>query len=168
MPEPQSFLEYPSASLFRRLAAMVYDLLILVALWIAIGFAYMAIAGFQADRDAITLQLTLFPCLLFGTMLFYGWFWTHGGQTLGMRAWRLKVVDGKTLDGRAPHPLQCISRSLAAILSLGTFGVGYLWLYVDPNRDTWHDKLSNTRTLLVPPEINKKASFVSRLRRKPR
>lgn len=164
--EASSYLEYPSASLFRRLAAMVYDLLILVAVWIAIGFIYMAIAGLDSERDARTLQVTLFPMLFLGTLLFYGWFWTHGGQTLGMRAWRLKVVDGKKLDGRPPNALQCVSRSLVATLSLSSFGLGYLWLYVDANRDTWHDKLSSTRTLVVPPEVNKKVSFFSELRKK--
>jgi uncharacterized RDD family membrane protein YckC len=133
---------------------MVYDLLILVAMWLMIGFAHAALRGVDNLETSSELQYTLFPFLLGGTFLFYYWFWSHGGQTLGMRAWRLQVVDGH-LDGRPVNLLQCLSRFLIAILSFCSFGLGYLWLFVSPSGDTWHDSLSNTRTLVLPKEINK-------------
>ncbi|MGB3621573.1 RDD family protein [Ketobacter sp. MCCC 1A13808] len=161
--ERTSYLEFPSASLFRRLASMVYDLLILVAMWLLIGFAHAAIRGVDNLENNDSLQYTLFPFLLGGTFLFYYWFWSRGGQTLGMRAWRLQVVDAN-LDGRPLRLAQCLSRFLIAILSLLSFGLGYIWVLVSPSGDSWHDSLSNTRTLVLPTEENKKVMPARRRR----
>lgn len=149
-----SYIDYPSASVFRRIASMVYDLLILVAIWLLIGFIHAAIRGVDNLEDNQSLQITLFPFLMLGTFLFYYWFWSRGGQTLGMRAWRLQVVDSH-LDGRPVNFFQCLSRFLMATISLSCFGLGYLWALISTSGDTWHDSLSNTRTLLLPKEINK-------------
>jgi len=148
-----SYVDYPSAGLLRRFASMVYDALIVFALWFLIALVFLGITG--AEHSSKDLQRTLFPLLLAGTFLFYYWFWSHGGQTLGMRAWRLQVVDGN-LDGRPVNLAQSLSRFLMAILSLGCFGLGYFWLLISSSGDTWHDSLSNTRTLVLPKEINKK------------
>lgn len=167
------YTDLPSASLFKRLAAMVYDLLILVAIWLTInflfGFAYSLVheglTGVPAHvMDETTHQIVddtyrrllptvLFPLLTAGTFGFYAGFWLNGGQTLGMRAWRLQVVDAH-LDGRPLRPLQCLSRFLVALLSLSCFGLGYLWVLVNPSGDTWHDSLSGTRTLQLRKEDN--------------
>ena len=109
----------------------------------------------DSPRSSTDLQLTLFPLLMAATFLFYYWFWSHGGQTLGMRAWRLQVVDAN-LDGRPVNFFQCLSRFLMATLSLGCFGLGYIWVLFSASGDSWHDSLSNTRTLVLPKDINKK------------
>lgn len=153
-----SYLDFPSASLFKRLASMVYDLLILAALWLLVGFAFLAIRGADiAQREPAALQTELFPLLLLGTFVFYSWFWMHGGQTLGMRAWRLQVVDAH-LDGRPVNLVQCLSRFLIALISLSAFGLGYLWVLISPSGDSWHDSFSGTRTLVLPKEENKKVT----------
>jgi len=151
-----SYLDYPSANLFKRLASMVYDALIVIAIWFLIGFVFLAIRGVDvAQQDPHALKTQLFPFLLLGTFAFYSWFWMHGGQTLGMRAWRLQVVDAH-LDGRPLNIVQCLSRYLMALISLSAFGLGYLWVIFSPSGDTWHDSFSGTRTLLLPKEVNKK------------
>jgi len=150
-----SYVDYPSAGLFRRLASIVYDALIVAALWFFITAIYLLVTGVDSPHSNQMLQRTLFPFLLTGTFLFYYWFWSHGGQTLGMRAWRLQVVNAN-LDGRPVNLAQSLSRFLTAILSLCCFGLGYFWVLVSPSRDSWHDSLSNTRTLVLPKEVNKK------------
>lgn len=151
-----SYLDYPSAGLFKRLASMVYDALIVIAIWFLVTFAYLGVRGVDiATTRPQALQTELFPLLLLATFAFYSWFWMHGGQTLGMRAWRLQVVDAH-LDGRPLNLLQCLSRFLIAIISLSAFGLGYLWVLISPSGDTWHDTISGTRTLLLPKEENKK------------
>ena len=154
MTDKISYIEFPSAGVLKRLFAMTYDLLILVAIWLLIGFLHAAIMGMEHVENSDSLQYTLFPFLMLGTFVFYSWFWLHGGQTLGMRAWRLQVVDAH-LDGRPLNLLQCLSRFLIAILSLCSFGLGYFWIWISPSGDSWHDSLSNTRTLLLPKEVNK-------------
>lgn len=108
--------------------------------------------GGKAPANAAILQIWLFPLLVLATLGFYSWFWTHGGQTLGMRAWKLKVVHAR-LDGSPITLTQCLLRCLTGIFSWGAFGLGYLWVYVDPSRDTWHDIMSGTRTLIIPKDM---------------
>ena len=62
------------------------------------------------------VRLTVLPLLMLAVAwAFYGWFWLHGGQTLGMRAWRLKLV---TDDGRPLTAGDCLRRSVFATPSL--------------------------------------------------
>ncbi len=135
---------------------MVYDALIVIAIWFLIAFIFLAVRGADiAQHEPHALKTQLFPLLLVGTFAFYGWFWMHGGQTLGMRAWRLQVVDAH-LDGRPLRLTQCLSRFLVGLISFSAFGLGYWWVLFSPSGDTWHDTLSGTRTLLLPKEENKK------------
>jgi len=132
-------------SLWRRLAAMFYDAWLLAALWLlgATGdfFVRQAI-GLGTDGTHLPLQIYLAAC----PFLFYGWFWTHGGQTLGMRAWRLKAYtdSGEKMDWR-----RSVIRVAAAHLSLFAAGLGYLWILVDRDRLAWHDRLSRTRVVMT-------------------
>ena len=132
-------------SLWRRLAAMFYDAWLLAALWL-IGatvdvFARQAM-GLGADGTHLPLQVYLAAC----PFVFYGWFWTHGGQTLGMRAWRLKLFtdNGEPVDWR-----RSMVRVAAAHLSLFVVGLGYLWVLVDRDKLAWHDRISGTRLVMT-------------------
>ncbi len=76
------------APLWRRFAAAIYDGLLLIGLWMAAALVDLLVRdGLGLARDPRVLQLLL---MLLG-LLFFGWSWTHGGQTLGMRAWQLRV-----------------------------------------------------------------------------
>lgn len=149
-PAALSLANCEPAGLFRRLAAAVYDFLILAAIWLLMGFFFLAVVlGGKPAEDPTILQVGLFPLLVLATLGFYSWFWMHGGQTLGMRAWKLKVVHAR-LDGTPISFAQCLLRCLMGIFSWGVFGLGYLWVLTDPSRDTWHDRVSGTRTLVIP------------------
>ncbi len=64
-----------------------------------------------------------------------------------MRAWRLRVEreSGEALDARAG-----ILRFLGGLLSVATGGIGLLWLWVDRDELTWHDRLAGTRVVVLP------------------
>lgn len=142
-----SLADLPSAGALRRIAALVYDLLIIIAIHFLVSALYLAIVlRGNAPEHAPQLQATLFPLLLLATFGFYAWFWTHGGQTLGMRAWKLKVVDAR-LAGHRITIVQCLLRFVTGLLS---FGACYLVIYADPSRDALHDRMSGTRTLVIP------------------
>lgn len=105
----------------RRLAAIVYDSLLLtavllVATGLALGLA-VAILGSESVKHHSPLPGNPFfsTYLLLVCFFFYGGFWIHGGQTLGMRAWRLRV---QRLDGRGIGWWQVLLRFL----------IGGLWL----------------------------------------
>ena len=131
----------------RRLAAQIYDLFLLIALlFIATALLLPFTAG-----EAISAQQTLIYRIYLAVIsfFFYGWFWTHGGQTLGMRAWKIKVL---TLDQKNINWTQSLLRFLTAIVSWGFFGLGFLWVLFDKNRRSWHDHLSKTALFFDPQE----------------
>lgn len=126
----------------RRLAATFYDLLLLLAV---LFVATALLLPFNGGR-AFTAQQFFFPLyLLLVSLLFYAWFWTHGGQTLGLRAWKIKVL---TLDREPISWKQALLRFVAAIVSWGFLGLGILWILIDKNQLSWHDHLSKTALFL--------------------
>jgi uncharacterized RDD family membrane protein YckC len=130
---------------FRRLAAQTYDLLLLIAvLFLATALLLPFTAGMAVtDHHVLIYRLYLVVVSFF----FYGWFWTHGGQTLGLRAWKLTVLtqDKKTLNWS-----QALVRFVTASVSLSFFGLGYLWVLIDKDRLGWHDHLSKTAVFYNP------------------
>ena len=130
---------------FRRLAAQAYDLLLLIAvLFLATALLLPFTAGMAVtDHHVLIYRLYLVVVSFF----FYGWFWTHGGQTLGLRAWKLTVLtqDKKTLNWS-----QALVRFVTASVSLSFFGLGYLWVLIDKDRLGWHDHLSKTAVFYNP------------------
>src|SRR5690606_24550408 len=90
-------------------------------------------------------------CLAAVVVLFFTWFWVHGGQTLGMKAWRLRVVgpDGAAVGWRA-----ALIRFAAGIVAALPAGLGLWWAAFDGERRAWHDRLSRTRVLYEPRAIS--------------
>lgn len=132
----------------RRLAAMLYDGLLLVALWFVATALLLAVSGGHlADPDRpLWLLYTLRVSLLLVTLMFFAGFWTNGGQTLGMRAWRLKLISA---SGDSVNWKQAVWRLAAAIPSVGAFGLGLFWMLLDQERCAVHDRLSGTRLILL-------------------
>jgi uncharacterized RDD family membrane protein YckC len=130
----------------RRLTVILYDLLLLLAvLFVATALLLPLNAG-----KAFTAQQFFFPLyLLLVSFLFYAWFWTHGGQTLGLRAWKIRVL---TLDRKPISWKQALLRFMAAIVSWGFCGLGFLWILIDKNQCSWHDHLSKTALFFDAPD----------------
>ena len=144
-----SLTPIPTAPGFiRRLAALLYDGLLLVALWFVVTALLVVISGGQLADPARPLWLlyALRVSLLLVTLIFFAGFWTHGGQTLGMRAWRLKLIS---TSGEPVNWKQALWRFAAAIPSVGMFGLGLFWMLLDRERCAVHDRLSGTRLVLL-------------------
>lgn len=131
------------AGLLRRLLAMFYDsLLLLSVLFVATAIVLLV------TRGTLDYQNPFFRSYLFVLcFLFYAWFWMHGGQTLGMRTWRLRV---QRLDGGPISLWQALLRFLCAIPCWALLGLGYLWMLVDRDRMAVHDRISETRIVRLP------------------
>ncbi len=136
----------PAPSLLRRLAAGVYDLLIMAALWWLASLPFVLLAGGAPPAGAMRLAFQSY--LLAVMFLFYGGFWVHGGQTIGMRAWRLRLVRTQG-DGRITWRIAA-RRFFFAWLSALCLGLGFGWALIDRERRTWHDIFSATRLVLLP------------------
>lgn len=132
-----------SAGLGRRLAALFYDSLLLFGI---VCVATLALLPFTGGRAIAPGTLWYQAYLLALIFLFYGWCWTHGGQTLGMKAWRIRV---QRRGGGRLGWWQALLRWASATLSWAAFGLGYLWLWFDRDRRTWHDYLSATEVVIV-------------------
>lgn len=145
---PSSLSTSSAPGISRRIAAMLYDGLLLAALWFSVSALLLAMTGGQlAGPDRPLWQLYLLRVSLFlVSVFFYTGFWTHGGQTLGMRAWRIKLV---TASNGPVDWKQALRRFAAAIPSIGVLGLGLLWMLLDPERRAVHDRLSGTRLVLI-------------------
>ncbi|HEV7489776.1 MAG TPA: RDD family protein [Rhodanobacteraceae bacterium] len=126
------------ASLWLRLAAAIYDLFPLIALWMATAALALLVAHGTVDPAHPTnvWRWCLRLALLTVTGTYFAISWARGGQTIGMRAWRLCVVDA---DGSAlPWP-RCVLRFLVACVSVGVLALGFLWCLFDARKRAWHD-----------------------------
>jgi len=138
----------------RRLIAMLYDtflVLPIIMVSVAIG---MGIHGYLGGTNAEPLHPQLVQLIALLTLIgFFGAFWLKSGQTLGMQAWRIKLVS---IDGSQPRASQTLRRCLGAALSALCLGAGYWWCLFDRNKRYWHDYLSGTELILVEKPKRKK------------
>jgi len=129
------------ANLWLRLLAGIYDLLPLLGLWFLAGVLALAATGGALDAHRLAHKLIVQGLVLAFTVGYFVISWVHGGQTLGMRAWRLRVVRN---DGRALRWPQALLRCGVALISLGVAGIGFLWALFDAETRTWHDLAAGT------------------------
>lgn len=137
MPDIQSI-----QMLARRLAAIFYDVLLLIGVMFFASLPVTVASGEAIHSGSVGFQLYLLAIIY----VYLAWQWTHGGQTLGMKAWRLRLV---TSAGNAVDWPDTLRRFFAALLSVASLGLGYLWLLFDKDRLSWHDRLSGTRMDLI-------------------
>jgi uncharacterized RDD family membrane protein YckC len=138
----------PTAPLWRRLMAMLYDSLLLLA---TLMLATLPVVTLYDGIPAGWVRHVFQIYLLVVAFVFFGWFWVHGGQTLGMRSWRLQLINA---EGSSVGWKTALVRFVAALLSGLVAGLGYLWVLVDARGRTWHDRISDSYIILLP-EIKK-------------
>lgn len=130
---------FPAPSFVIRLAAIFYDALLLFSLLFAVTlFLVLPLNQGNAVSSGNPLYQATLLLLIYA---YFVWHWTHGGQTLGMRAWKIRLVG---MDGSAVNQRQASLRFLLAILSGLCLGLGFAWAIFTPDRYTWHDRFSRT------------------------
>ncbi len=157
----------PDAPLFRRFAALVYDGLLLIAILFVASLLTLPFTGGQGSTRFNPILSAYF---LLVTFLFFAWFWTHGGQTLGMRAWKIRLVS-KTLSNvswqaaairfAASLPVWIfliysvlshservgIQTRLSEVPGWILYGIFIVWLLIDNIPGNWREKISATRVV---------------------
>lgn len=129
----------PLAGLARRLMSALYEALLLTAVILAGAFPFV-LASQSLDPALARPLLQLYLLLL--AAAYFIWQWLRGGQTLPMKTWRIRVV---TREGAPLTLSHGIRRFLCALAGGALFGAGFLWAFVDPERQFLHDRLAGTR-----------------------
>ncbi|TZF91253.1 RDD family protein [Cognatilysobacter lacus] len=130
-----------------RLLALSYDFWPVAALWMLTSAAFnvaYSLAG-HARREYVAPFTWLGTLLWITCWLIAGIYavvsWQRGGQTIGMRPWRLRLVGL-----HAPPDRRALAiRYLVGTVSLLLGGLGFWWAWIDRDRLTWHDRASGTR-----------------------
>jgi uncharacterized RDD family membrane protein YckC len=122
--------------LLRRLAAMAYEAILLFAVaFFAAWIFYFASGGADTTRPgAARLELQIFILAVFAA--YFLWSWLRGGQTLAMKAWKIRLVD--------VTPGKALLRFFLAIVLVPSL-VSIVWTFFDRDRQFLHDRLAGTR-----------------------
>ena len=137
--------DYPAAGFGRRLGAIFYDLIVLLGILLIAGLPLPLLDSFTSD---MLWAAFIKPTYLLGVIFLYlAGFWVTGGQTVGMKAWRLRIIcqNGQPLNWQ-----KALTRYLGACLSVASFGLGFIWATVDRKKQSWHYKLSGTHLIWCP------------------
>jgi uncharacterized RDD family membrane protein YckC len=156
-----------TAGLGRRLAALVYEGVLLFGVVMVAGWLYSSLTQQRhALQGKVGLQAFLFMVLA----IYFVWFWTHGGQTVAMKTWRLRV---ETVDGRPLTQWRALARYVLAwlwflpsLLAVHLAGLSGGWpititllagmaayaatCRMHPDRQFLHDALCRTRLVDAP------------------
>mgnify|MGYP001146658417 CR=1 FL=1 len=132
--------------LWRRLAAIFYDALLLLGIVMLATLIVVIPSGAEVPAGSVFFQLYLLViCWLYFAL---GW---RKGQTLGMSAWRIEIRS----DGHYPSWMATVARFAIAVVSWACLGLGFLWSLFHRDRATWHDLASDTRLQVRPKSVVK-------------
>ena len=124
-----------------RLGAFIYDALVVAAVWVFTIVLLVTVTG-----DAV-LGPWIQSLLFIEWYAFFGYFWTHRGQTIGMLAWRLRI--------QSPVPFnhwQALLRFLGALVSfIPALGIGFIWVFFDRANRSWSDMASGSMIVRIEP-----------------
>lgn len=152
----QSRDDLSPVGLIRRFAAMFYDFILCIALMMVMTGLYMMIANIVLGGDIYksmndtgqSVHDPLLSSILFISLyLFFGFFWTKNGQTLGMQVWHIRVQnkDNTTITWN-----QALLRFLMGIISWLALGLGHLWPIFDREKRSWQCIFSDSELVRIP------------------
>lgn len=128
------------ATLKRRAICLIYDAFLLAAILFLAGLLVVGLhPGQPGGLPRLAFQLYLFAAV----GVYFVWFWRHGGQTLAMKTWRIRLVD---ITGGPVGTAQAWKRYVLAAV---TFGACFLWALFDRDGQFLHDRLSGTRLVMA-------------------
>lgn len=141
---PDNATSSETAPFIARIASMIYETLLVVAVVFVASFLVMPIVGeMQADW-----QRHLFQFYILGVLFaYFSAFWLRSGQTLAMKTWRIRLVRE---DGGRPTLRQAAIRFAVAVPGLLLAGIGLAWAFFDADRQFLHDRVAGTRLVRVP------------------
>lgn len=134
-------------SIFRIFGAILYDIMIVLGMVFLTGAIAVGVNKAITGNDDITKGLWIFQLsIVLVVYSYYAFFWLKGGQTVGMKAWKLilQPYNDKPLSAQ-----KAAIRLFTSWLSISLFGLGYFWRFTNNNKLTWHDLASQTKIWLI-------------------
>jgi len=139
------------AGILRRAAAGFYDWMLVIALMMTVSLFFVA-----PNNEAIAAGNRGYQTLLVSIIgMYFVGFWAYRGQTLGMRAWHLRLENTR---GGTASKKQCILRLVYALVGLLPLAMGFWWQQFDRDGLSWHDRWSHTRIRRVMPDKARSAA----------
>ncbi|SEK90709.1 RDD family protein [Nitrosovibrio tenuis] len=128
---------------WRMMLSMIYESLILVAVLFIASFIFHLVFR---DTSSVFFRPAFQLYLLVVAGIYFTWFWTHGGQTLPMQTWKLRVTSA---GGQRIYLKQALARYLFAVIGIFLLGCGFLWALFDRDGLFLHDRLAGTKVVNV-------------------
>ena len=129
-------------NLFRRLASIFYDGVLVVAIVIITSLPFYSFNVEESFLLKLTIQLYFYLIIQY----FFVWFWVNSTATLGMKSWKIKIVD---INGNNISYKKAIVRFNASILSISIFGLGFLISLFRKDKKCLHDIISRTQLIKI-------------------
>ncbi|WP_434718412.1 RDD family protein [Paraburkholderia sp. A1BS-2L] len=165
-PDAQPPSPLPPVTVRRRLAALVYEAVLLFGVIFAAGLAFSLVLQ---QRNGYTHHRLMAAWIAFVAAVYFVGLWHRGGQTLPMKTWRLRVVgpDGAPpslaratlryfaaslwfLPPLALHPLLNLSVPHTLVLEAVWFALWAASARFAPGRQFLHDRIAGTRIVALP------------------
>ncbi len=140
----------PNAGFGRRIGAMIYDTLLVIAL--VMSLLLIAVALSNGAIDSAYSQ----PLTIVASYAFFAFFWLRNRQTLGMLAWQLEIQPNSVAGPNGDPVIPPLTVTMITLRFVGAcagaiaLGLGYLWMLFDAQNRSWSDLLSGTRIVRVP------------------
>jgi len=134
------------AGFFRRIFSLIYDTLFVLAIVVCLSLLLNVINGEAPEPGTFLSVIQLFIAVTSGPV-FYCYFWQKNkGQTLGMQAWKIKLV---TCNEETLTVKTSLTRCLISFLSFLMMGLGYLIIIIDKKNRSWSDIYTDTRIIKI-------------------
>ena len=140
-----------NASFMRRFAALIYDTFLIIAIWMISTTLIVALLVDGKEIKGLVYQIFLY----LEVAIFYIYFWSFKGQTLGMQVWNIRTVNQ---ENKLLTINNCLVRFFYATIFLIPIGLGFLWIFFNKERLAWYDMASGTRVIYLGkrPYLSKK------------
>lgn len=130
-------------SLPRRVIIMIYDSILLVAVLFFMSLPIIIPLEITIEHSYYPLYILYIYVVAF---IFFAWSWTHGGQTLGLKTWRIKLTSD---SGQHVTWKESLLRYIGSLICWLSCGIGFLWCYTNKERLAWNDIISKTRLIKI-------------------
>lgn len=138
---PKTIISFPG--FWRRILCMIYEFLLLMAVLFITSFFFHLV---YHDTESTYFRLIFQFYLLSVAGIYLIWFWTHGGQTLAMQTWKMRIIS---VNGEKIGVWQAILRYILAIISISFFGCGIIWALFDRENQFLYDRVAGTKIINV-------------------